>query len=161
MRPTMAMAVRRVFASCSAIVPFSPARISELPPTATRAVLDIDASPFRLPHQFQHCVAHRKSRCRLCTLASHQLQHDGLLRVQTIFGLLKNERPWRVDHLVSYLVAAMRRQAVQEDGFRLGTTEELGVDLEWEEDFPPLRSFCLLSHAGPHVGVHHVRAGAS
>ena len=31
----MAAAVRRVLASCSAIVPFSPARMSELPPIAT------------------------------------------------------------------------------------------------------------------------------
>src|SRR5271157_4782105 len=40
-KPTIASAVRRVFANCSAMVPFSPARMSELPPTATSAVFDI------------------------------------------------------------------------------------------------------------------------
>ena len=37
----MASAVRRVLASCSAMVPFSPARIRELPPIATSAVFAI------------------------------------------------------------------------------------------------------------------------
>ncbi len=40
-RPTMAWAVRRVLASCSSMVPFSPARMSELPPIATSALRGI------------------------------------------------------------------------------------------------------------------------
>ncbi len=41
MRSTNAWAVRLALANCSAVVPFSPARIRELPPTATSAVFDI------------------------------------------------------------------------------------------------------------------------
>src|SRR6516164_9774648 len=100
----MATAVCRVFASCSVMVPFSPARIRELPPTATKAVFAIHRSSPRgaeaswhswgralpaafhppdpelwLPLQLQHRVTDNCIRRRLGRFAGHQFQHDRLL----------------------------------------------------------------------------------
>src|SRR5208283_1346370 len=120
-KPTIASAVRRVFANCSAMVPFSPARMSELPPTATNAVFDIrilypgwqmgggekegrgNAAPYLtnqtrgLLHELQHRFTERFAlRCS----GAHQFQHDRLLRMQPVLCLQKDEGPRRIDHFI-------------------------------------------------------------
>src|ERR1039457_3121910 len=145
----MAAAVRRVFASCSAMVPFSPARIRELPPTATNAVFGITnpyagggpktaseaglqrqlasirpTGNFGLAHQLQHGVANNFVLHCVHSL-SHQFQHDRLLSVQPVLCLLEDERAWRIDHLVRDLIASMRRETVQENGICFSAAEEL------------------------------------
>ena len=55
--------------------------------------------------------------------------------------------------------AAMRRQAVHEDGVRRGLREERFIHLvAGKRDFAR-RRFFFLSHAGPHIGVNRLRAG--
>jgi len=101
----MATAVRRAFASCSAMVPFSPARMSEFPPTATKAVFAINLSSPRkgggksasarpqhsLPNQLLHGLVARDELGRVVLLARHQFEQDRLLRVQSVLRLLEDE----------------------------------------------------------------------
>src|SRR5664279_2291728 len=167
----MAAAVRRVFASCSAIVPFSPARIRELPPTATNAVFDI-TNPYAgggpktareaglqrqlasirrtrnygLAHQVQHGVANNFLLHRFHSPVRHQFQHDRLLGVQSVLCLLEDEGAWRIDHLIGDLIASMGREAVQENSLRFGATEELRVHLIGAEYLLPVSRFRLRSH---------------
>src|SRR5271165_1096361 len=129
-RPTIASAVRRVFANCSAMVPFSPARMSELPPTATSAVFDIGSlilvwqrgggekedkgntasyppnQTRGLLHEFQHRFT--EAFAFRCT-GAHQFQHNRLLRMQPVLCLKKDKRPRRIDHLIGNFLTAMCR----------------------------------------------------
>ena len=54
----------------------------------------------------------------------HQFEHDRLLRVQAVLGLLEDDRPWRVDDFIGDLIAAVGGQAVEEQGVGLGTPEK-------------------------------------
>src|ERR1039458_8715879 len=54
--------------------------------------------------------------------------------MQPVFRLLKYQRPWRVDHVVGDFIAAMRRQAVQEDGIAFGLAEQSRIDLIRKEN---------------------------
>src|SRR5271166_4501268 len=205
-KPTIASAVRRVFANCSATVPFSPARMSELPPTATSAVFDIT---FAIRHslfassnrQLEACWRKAKSEANstgrqmgdcsgrrqgeppppichfrpcglrrplqpgfthpfafLCFGALHQFQHDRLLRMQPVLCLQKDERSRRIDHLIGDFLTAMRRQTMHKDGIGFRAGEEFCIDLVRLENLVPRFRLRLLAHAGPHVGVHHVRS---
>ena len=74
-------------------------------------------------------------------------------------GLLPHERLRAVDHLGRHLLAAVRRQAVQED--RVGVAAAFisaVVDREAGERAQPLRALVFLPHRRPHVGVDGVGA---
>ncbi len=60
-----------------------------------------------------------------------------------------------------HLVAAMRRQAVHEDGMFCRMGKQLLVDLKRREDLAALSGFVFLPHAGPHVGVDGIGAGTA
>src|ERR1700747_3584700 len=51
------------------------------------------------------------------------------LRVQAIFGFTEDHRMGAIHHFVGDLLATMRRQAMHEDGIRLGARHEPAVDL--------------------------------
>src|SRR4029450_11771118 len=79
--------------------------------------------------------------------ASQELQHDGLLRVQAILGLLQEGAALAVEHGVGDLLAAMGRQAVHHERGRLGEAEERIIDLVAAEGLEPLLALGLLPHA--------------
>src|ERR1035441_10977125 len=73
--------------------------------------------------------------------------------MQPVFRLLKYQRPWRVDHVVGDFIAAMRRQAVQEDGIAFGLAEQSRIDLIRKENMLSLLRFGFLPHAGPDIRI--------
>src|SRR5215469_17640333 len=140
-RLAISAAVRRAFVSCSGMVPFSPARMSELPPTAIRMVFIISSARTKAYPACQTQLAQSTSLRqpvflgvqRLLQLhetgqshelASHQFQQNGLLSVQTILCLLEDERSLRIDHIVGHLVSPVCGQAMKENGVGLGLGEE-------------------------------------
>src|SRR5690242_15079666 len=88
--------------------------------------------------------------------AAEQHQQNGFLYVQAILGLIENDRAGRIDHRTAHLFSAMRRQTMHEQSVGRGMVEQLLIHLIWAEDILALRSFALLAHAGPHVGVDGV-----
>ena len=85
--------------------------------------------------------------------AAHQQGHDGFLRMQAIFGLVKDDAVFAVDHIGSDFLAAVRRQAVQEDAVLLGDGKALVVDLVALKGFLALLCFTrsLSSRSQPKV----------
>src|SRR5581483_11741733 len=69
----------------------------------------------------------RRSACASAA-AEHQRQHDRLLHVQPVLGLVVDAALRPVGDLGGDLLAAMRGQAVQEDGVALGVPHEGVVD---------------------------------
>ena len=60
---------------------------------------------------------------------AHQHRQHGLLRVQTVFRLVKHHGLRAVHHLVGHFAAAVRGQAVHENRILLGQAHHLRVDL--------------------------------
>src|SRR5690349_18915919 len=173
MSPTIAAAVRRALASCSEVVPFSPARIRELPPTAMSMVFKSSSQLSVLSTQYSvlgstasvsDCkigqgfspLAARDSLCVWRFAVLHEFEQNCFLRVQAIFRLLVHHRVGGIDDLVGDLVAAMGRQAMHEDGVEFGAAEQVGIHLVRQENLAPLGCFRLLAHACPDVRINHV-----
>src|ERR1039457_5537208 len=166
MRPTISRAVRRALDNCSAMVPFSPARIRELPPTARRMVfiVSLRLAPRLAPKErartwgtfyryFLHVrqIAQFGQVGQFHELTFHSFEHDGLLRVQAVLRLLKYQRLRRINHVCGYLVAAMGGEAVQENCVALGVPEQIFIDLIGSEQAFALFPFGFLAHAGPDI----------
>src|SRR5438270_1317340 len=174
-RLTIAAAVRRALANCSATVPFSPARIRELPPTAISMecmssvlssqfsgvrCLDLDNAMRTPDHNHNNRLYVRRFfNCRgrqAETLMLHQFQHDCFLHMQAVLSLLEHAGIRRVDYLIRNLVSTVSRQAVEEDRVRLGAAEQAFVHLERQENLASSVGFALLTHARPNIGIDHV-----
>ena len=78
--------------------------------------------------------------------APFEHREQRLLRVQAILGLVEHDRRVGIDHLVGHFVAAVRRQAMHEQGVLSRVRHQFSVDLERHEDFVALCGFRLLSH---------------
>src|SRR5713101_4220086 len=87
-----------------------------------------------------------------------QREQDRFLRVQTIFRLVEDNRALGIHHRVGDFRAAVRRQAMHEDGVRRGLREKRIIHLIASEGGLARRGFFLLPHAGPDVGVNRLRA---
>src|SRR3984957_2467898 len=80
-----------------------------------------------------------------------------LLRVQPVLGLVEHDRLRAVDHFVGDLFAAMGRQAVHEDGVRLGAGHQPRIDLvALEQVMAP--GAVAIAHGDPGVGDDTVGA---
>ena len=73
--------------------------------------------------------------------------------------LLPDDRLWPVDDRGRHLLAALGRQAVEEDRLRLGQRHQLLGHLEGRECRRARLALGLLAHRGPDVGVDRVGAG--
>lgn len=76
--------------------------------------------------------------------------------VEAVFGFIENDRLRPVYDLVGHFVAAMRRQAMHEEGVRLGPAHESGVDAIGFQDLAPFRSVAV-AHRNPGVSDDEVR----
>ena len=74
--------------------------------------------------------------------------------MQPVLGLIQDPAHRSVYNLRRNLLAAMRRQTVEEDGVWGGAAHQLLVYLVTGELLPALPSLRLLTHASPHVGVN-------
>ena len=63
--------------------------------------------------------------------------------MHAVFGFIEDDRLLAVDHLIGHFLAAMRGQAMHEDGARLGAAHEGGIDLIGRQT--------LLPHGGVNV----------
>jgi hypothetical protein len=93
-------------------------------------------------------------------LTAVRLQAPGqnpLLRVQPVLGLVEHHRMRAVDHFVGDLFAAMRRQAMHEDGVRLGARHQPRIDLIALEQVMAARAVAI-AHGDPGVGDDAVGA---
>ena len=81
--------------------------------------------------------------------------------MQAVLCLLEDNRVWRINHLIGHFLTTMRGQAVHENSIRFGAGKQCGVDLIAPENITPLPCFGFLAHAGPYVGVNHVRSSSS
>ena len=80
--------------------------------------------------------------------------------MQAIFRLIEHDRARRIHDLVGDFKAAMRRQAVQENGVRRGLHHQPVVHLIAARKVSSrFGLFVLLAHAGPDVRVNGLRAG--
>src|SRR5690348_2330343 len=84
---------------------------------------------------------------------THQCREQGFLDVQPVLRFVPYARLRTFDHLGRDLFAAVRRQAVQENGLRVGELHELAVHRVAAERVAPCFGLLLLSHRGPHVRV--------
>src|SRR5512138_1280803 len=87
-----------------------------------------------------------------------QQLEERLLRVQPVLGLVEHRRLRPLDDGVGNLLAAVGRQAVEDDRVRPRAAHEPLVHDEALEAAAALLDLRLLPHARPHVGVEHVRA---
>ena len=94
-----------------------------------------------------------------CTAAEDDVLQQRLLHVHPVLGLLEDPRLRTLEDLLGDLLAAVRGQAVEDDRAGRGAGEQRRVDGEAPEGLQPRGGLGLLSHAGPHVGHHHVGAG--
>ena len=88
-------------------------------------------------------------------LADHE-RHDRLLGVEAILGLIPDERPRAVEHVLGDLLADVGREAVHRDRLAARNRQQLTVEAEALEIEEPLLALLLLAHARPDVGVEHV-----
>src|SRR2546426_507834 len=98
----------------------------------------------------------RMSMTGSMTDAGEEPRKDRLLRVQTVFRLIKDNRLGPIDYLVRDLQTAMRRQAVHDDRVLLRVVKELRVDLVRLEHLLALLLLFFLAHRDPNVGVHDI-----
>ena len=99
-------------------------------------------------------VFHIVHGCRVtCSFSQTRI---ALLHVQSVLRLVEDDRLRTVDDLGGDLLAAMRGQAVHDDGVGPRQAENVGVDLIGAEVALALRLLALLAHARPHVRVDHV-----
>src|SRR4029077_8265479 len=87
-----------------------------------------------------------------------QREQNRFLHVQAIFRLVEDDGALGIHHPVGDFRAAVRRQAVHEDGVRRGLREERVIHLISREGRLARRGFFLLPHAGPDVGVNRLCA---
>ena len=80
---------------------------------------------------------------------------NGLLGVEPVLGLVEHHRARPVDDLVRHLLAAMRRQAVEEQGTLGGTRHQRRVDAIGLEQ-PAARRRVVLPHRHPGIGEDRV-----
>ena len=86
------------------------------------------------------------------------MYEKGLLGVEAIFGLVEDDRSGTVDDVVGDFLAAVRGQAVHEDGVVTGRIHEVGVHLIWAEGLEAGFELVFESHADPGIGVDGVGA---
>src|SRR6266850_7064011 len=108
----------------------------------------------------------RRPRCASgtaeCASRSLTLPHESceqcFLDVEPILGLVPNPRLWPIYYFGRHLFPPVCRETMQED--RLGRRElhQVGVDRVALERVAPSLGFPFLTHGGPDVGVHDVRA---
>src|ERR1700678_2651923 len=84
--------------------------------------------------------------------AAQQQIKDSLLHVQSVLGLLKNNRAFRIHDLVSDFLATMSRQTMHECRIRTSRCHQFPIDLVRRENLGPEISLVLLPHARPRVG---------
>src|SRR5437867_1365862 len=124
---------------------------TELPSRAIKAA-PLDDPVLAAIGQDRALVTHRSS------LSSEEPAQKSLLRVQAVLRLIEHRALRTVDHLVGDLLAAMRRKVVQDDRVRFRPREKRRVELEPLERATATLVLLFLTHAGPHIRVHDVRA---
>jgi hypothetical protein len=72
--------------------------------------------------------------------------------MQPVFGFVENHRMRPIQHLVGDLLAAMRRQAVHEDGVGLGLGDQPAIDLI---AFEQVVATCAIAVAHRDPGIRH------
>src|SRR3954462_9793104 len=93
------------------------------------------------------------------TNSAEKPHQDGFLNVQPVFRLVEYHRTRSVDDFVGYFPSPMSWEAVHKHSVRGGVLHELSIDLIGNESSETFLRFILLSHAGPHIGVHGVSSG--
>ncbi len=83
---------------------------------------------------------------------------QGLLGMETVFGLVEHPAGGPIDDAGTDLLTAMGRQAMQHDGARIGRRQQRFIEAEACKGLLPLPLFLLLAHRGPDIGVQGVGA---
>src|SRR3546814_12004780 len=78
--------------------------------------------------------------------------------MQAVFGFVPDDALRPVYDLAGDFLAAMGRQAVHEDGIRIGGGHHVGIDAPVGESLAALFVFGFVTHAGPDIGGDQVGA---
>jgi hypothetical protein len=110
------------------------------------------------PAPKQSAGAGAPPHCISCHAAEQKVLHECLLHVHPVFCLIPHHGLGAVDHVGLDLFAAVRGQAVHEQGIGLGGGHHLGVHAPVGEGLLARFVLGLIAHAGPHVGGDQVCA---